>query len=354
MSLIKILFKVGLYLSYLGISSFLLLEFIFRILPTSNTFEIQVTNADQPIIRFEENIRIRNSLGKNFYQTAIKETNNYGFVSSKDYRRAAEPDVMVIGDSYVEAMQVDNDESVSELIEFYDPDLNIYAIGISGVPLSQYIKFVEYSEKEFNPSEYLIIIAGNDFNESICDIRPKQGTYCFNNDWGLSLVDFNGYSNLRKLARSSAFMRYLVFNVKLEWRSIISNLGLNDPGLLDEAGFAGNTERYVGNLIESASKKVVDEFLERISNISNGKKITLLIDADRQDIYNGFISESYFRTMRNYLMAKAETHDISTIDMEPIFQKHYQEYGNQFDFSTDGHWNELGHELAARAFLAAD
>ena len=98
----------------------------------------------------------------------------------------------------------------------------------------------------------------------------------------------------------------------------MSKFKIKDPGLSDKHEYAGNTERKKSAEIEALSFKVVDEFVNRISSIVNGKKVTLLIDADKNDIYAGRKSDSYFNTMRTYLMEKATTGGVGVIDMHPI------------------------------------
>ena len=351
MSWIKKIIKWLSYLFYLLVSSIVLLEIIFRVLPTAEVFKLQEVTLENPIIRYEPNKQSAYSIGWNFYQRADKQTNNYGFVASKNYTKGGAPDVMVIGDSYVEALQVDNNEALPEIIEQLDDNLDVYAMAISAISLSQYIKYIEFAEEEFDPKEYLIVVVGNDFDESLCSYKRKQGTYCFDENFELQIIPFPGYSTIRNLARSSAVMRYVVFNLSISWRHIMSKLKIKDPGLSDKHEYAGNTERKKNAEIEALSFKVVDEFVSRISSIVNGKKVTLLIDADKSDIYAGRKSDSYFNTMRTYLMEKATTEGVGVIDMHPIFEGHFQQFGKLFDFPTDGHWNELGHELAAKAYL---
>ena len=55
--------------------------------------------------------------------------------------------------------------------------------------------------------------------------------------------------------------------------------------------------------------------------------------------------------MRKYFVAKAYAHSYEVIDMDPIFAEHYRNYGGRFEFPTDSHWNELGHQIAADAVM---
>ena len=147
-----------LYCAYLLVVTIVLFEIIFRVLPTMDVFELMPTRSEAEILRFEPSRELSTSLGWYFYQTARKSTNNYGFVTSQDYEKASRPDIVIIGDSFVEALQVENAESVGEVMQALDDSLTVYQLGIAGVHLSQYLKMLEYAEAEFSPKEYIIVI----------------------------------------------------------------------------------------------------------------------------------------------------------------------------------------------------
>ena len=97
--------------------------------------------------------------------------------------------------------------------------------------------------------------------------------------------------------------------------------------------------------------KVIDNFFEEIFNLGLHKKITLVLDADRQDIYLNNNSSSYFRDMREYVIKNALLKKINIIDMEPIFKNDFNENNKIFEFPTDAHWNEHAHKLVAQTFI---
>lgn len=339
------------YLGYLLIITIVILETTFRILPTSDAFLLQKVTDENNILRLEASKTITNSLGADFYQLAEKQTNNYGFVSSFDYLANSNPDVIVIGDSYVEAMQVDNEESIGEVISRIDNQLTVYQMGISGVSLSQYLKMLAFAESEFGAKEYVIVVVGNDFDESLCGYRIKGGTWCFDELMRLRFIPFHGYSKSRYLARHSAFLRYVFFNLGLNWREIVSSLGLTDTNLPASHQYAGNTERFKSESVSSKSRLVIDRFFETIVNMGLQNRLTIVLDADRSDVYQDIRSESYFNDMRDHMLSRSNDVGVNIIDLDPIFRGDYKQNAERFEFPTDGHWNERGHRLAAEAFL---
>lgn len=351
MSWIKRIFGGLTYLAFLFICVGVLLEVIFRVLPTTSPVDLQAVTSEQDILRFEADQTAVFSLGTNFYKTVTKKTNNVGFYSNFNYEKAKSPKIMIIGDSYVEAMQIDNADTVGEVIKEKDKMQDIYQMGVSGVPLSQYIKMAEYAKRNYAPSRFVIVIVGNDFDQSLCDFRIKLGTWCFDENFELAFIPFSGYKGIRSYARQSAFARYLFLQAGVDWRRLMSNIGLSPQGMEASSEYAGNVKRVKDQEILDKSFIVVDRFFEELKNLQILSKVTLVLDADRQDIYNNQKTESYFQKMRDYTISRAEANGVDLIDMKPIFENDYKTNGIKFEFPTDGHWNERAHKLAADALM---
>jgi hypothetical protein len=339
------------YLTFLFIFVAVLLEVIFRVLPTTSPIDLQPVSSEQDILRFEADQTAVFSLGANFYKTVTKKTNNVGFYSSFNYEKSKSPKIMIIGDSFVEAAAIENSDTIGEVLRAKDETEDIYQMGVSGVPLSQYIKMAEYAKNNYAPSRFVIVIAGNDFDQSLCDYRIKLGTWCFNEDFELAFIPFNGYEGIRYYARNSAFARYVVFQAGINWRQLMSNFGQKPQGMDASHSYSGNVKRFKEQEILDKSYMVVDRFFEELNNLQILSKSTLVLDADRQDIYNSRQTESYFQKMREYTIRGAEVNGVALIDMKPIFESDYKANGVKFEFSTDGHWNERAHKLVAEALM---
>ena len=337
-------------------ASAILLEIAFRLMPVADLFERGVVNETQPIIRYHPNQDIRYSIGWNFYQKSKKTTNNFGFVHSNDYVPMAEPDFAVIGDSFVEAMQVDNEEAFQEVVGALRPGLKIYSFGISGSALSQYVEFARYAENTFNPKSYVFVIIGNDFDQSLCEYRPKPGNYCFDENYSNTLVEFDGFPLVRAIARNSAFARYVALNLNINWQNVYRYFLPEHSELYDLRtwrGYTQGTANEAPQRILERSKSAVRVFVEEVNDIIDGKPVVFILDADRQGIYNGtFEPKSYFEAMKAEVKRQSKTLPNSiVIDMTDEFKRKFEGSGMMFDFSTDGHWNEEGHKLVAETFL---
>ena len=161
---------------------------------------------------------------------------------------------MVIGDSYVEAHQVDVGNSVAELLHSgVKRDGRVYSMGLSGAPLSQYLVFAEFSKITFHPKSMVFIIVGNDFVESLLKYRVQARFHLFRengDDFVLERVDYS-LSNTKALLRKSAFIRYVMLN--LGAKASLERLLSRAP--------AQPTE-YIGNVPITVEEKKLDDSIE--------------------------------------------------------------------------------------------
>lgn len=342
------LLQIFSFVLYLIIVSILLLEIIFWILPTAELFEKENVNNNQPVLKYKPNQSINFSLGADFYQVARKNTNNHGFVNSDHYKKNSKPHLAVIGDSFVEAMQIDFDDSISGVLK-KKIGKDVYSFAVSGASLSQYIAYAKYVEQTYNPQKYIFVIIENDFDQSICSIKETlpasyyEGQFCYDKNWNLKLNEFNGYSLINFIARKSNFIRYTVLNVGINPRTIFSNRK-------DMQGIESDKTNSVIHL-ENLSYKVIDLFLKEIYLITKGKPVYLILDADRNQIYKDANKYSYFNKMRDYIKNSQGYENFKIVDLEISFEKNFRDTGIKPEFKTDSHWDESGHMIASQAFL---
>lgn len=334
--------KTFLYLLYLFIASFILLELIFRFLPTSQSLETQSVNESSPYIHFAQNKLFRKQTGSDFSHVMLKRTNNYGYLTDTDFhpnRDESKKRISIIGDSYVQATHVENKKTFHGLLSHFYDGLEFYPIGFSGSPLSQYLAFAKFSEKEFNPDKYIFIIIFNDFDESLLEYKQTPGFHYYDKNMSLILINYEP-STLKKTLRLSAFLRYLYLDLKIhvQLRQIL------DMG-------KGNSDIKSTVTINKA-KKAISHFLSDLSALVNDKKVLFVLDGDRKKIYSGgdetlptLVKHSYDhfeRTLDAY-------QNFYSIDLNAIFSEHYENNGQRFEWIYDYHWNELGHLVVFEA-----
>ena len=329
---------------------FIIVEIIFRMLPVSESSYIQPVNENNPYMHFEENRDFIFSKGFDFEIVARKHSNNYGYLDNDDFDKKNEV-ISVIGDSYVEAMQVDNSETFHGLLDrdLYGKDKKLYAIASSGAPLSQYLAYLKFASNEFNHKASIINIVSNDFDESLTKYKSTPGHHFFSNvnetcsNIDLIRNDFNGHSSMVNMARSSAFIRYIVLTAGVRYSSIkrILNGEKLDPRI----------NQIQNKTIVSDSQCAVDEFFRNLPKLSNltPDKLLFILDAPRPEIYGTKNNPKlYYNIMREYFSRKAKNLGYEVLDLKGLFKKDFKDNLKKFEFTIDGHWNEYGHSVVAK------
>ncbi len=364
------------------------LEAVLRFFPVRQAMTSLPVNADHPIFRFAPNTDFLWSRDWNFSTKVMKHSNNYGFLNDQNYvQESAHPLLAVIGDSYVEAAHVKNEQAHHGLLSrAVAGEGRVYSFGSSGSALAQYLAYAGFAKKEFHPSSMAFVVVGNDFDESLLKYKRQPGHHYFketsNNSKfpvpatrapfktkggsrpetifrnsladgpdGLVLTRIDHrYNFFKEMLKSSALVRYVYFNCGFRM-SAITRVFMT---------VENDTLKYVGNTSSEAeperlvdSKRAVTAFLDQLPERAglSARDILLVVDGMRPHLYSeeGLANArgSYFDRMRRYFMHEARTLGYEVVDMQPRFRSAYQKEGVRFEFPTDGHWNALGHQQVA-------
>ena len=357
MNLIKNIFRIGIYLAYLLISVVIILEIIFRILPTSSSLMIQPVNDNNPIIHFKENRIVTKQIGFDFSHVNKKKINNFGYATDRDFlaknlqNNKKNKIVAAIGDSFVEAVQVSNENTFHALLDKSNENIDVYAIGVNGSPLSQYIAFYKYAEEFFDPDIYIFTIVYNDFDQSWFKIKKAPGYHYFTDEDGLELVNYKP-SYIKDLARKSAFVRYIYLDLQISVQlNRFKKIFKKDEKKITNTQ---NNDDY-NNMRKELGIKAADIFIGHIKDLSKRKKVIIILDGDRNSIYDGKLNReigSFFTLWFDRIIYQAKgIESLHLIDMHPIFLSDWQRKQRKFNWEYDGHWNEHGHSVVSQALI---
>lgn len=336
----------------------LALEVALRFFPVSTGISIQAVNSHNHTFHAIPNKKVRYSRLWNFENVRVKKINNAGFVNPQDYHTEHDkPLIAVVGDSYVEAMQVQDNEAYPSLLQAKTNNMRVYSFGFSGAPLSQYLIWAQYAQQNYK-NDYLIInVVGNDFDESL------QKYYSFVPGYYLYTPDASGQlylqrndwkpSKIREFAKKSYLLSYLVRNVEVvtlkdQIKSRFSKRRQQE--------YVANTSTNADHVRVSDSYEAIDAFFRDLPKYSglDAKHIMLVLD-DRTQINQSSekenIQESYFHLMKKYFLSKATELGYNTIDLAVPFKQHFMAHNQPFEFSFDHHWNSLGHAVVADSIL---
>jgi len=335
------------------VATLAVLEIVLRFLPVREGLGALPVNAQQPYLRFTPQREVVFSVGWDFRLVNKIRVNNFGFVNAQDYSPTARsPLLAVIGDSYVEAAMVPYPDSIhGRLASTIGTWGRVYSFGASGAPLSQYLAYSRYARDTFRPDGLVIVVVGNDFDESLLEYKVAEGFHYFVDDGvGKLRLQLRAHETplLKSLARRSALVRYVAYN-------------LNVASLRHRFQ---RSKRYVGNVsAEVDARRVrrsiaaIDYFLETLPEFSGiaPTDIAIVVDGMRPDLYDETTlkaaGDSYFAQMRSHLLDRGRRLGFVMIDMQPRLIARHRKDGARFEWPFDGHWNSVGHEEAAAAVL---
>lgn len=291
------------------------------------------------------------STGWNFAARTRKAVNNYGYVTDIDFTPDHKASLGIIGDSFVEALQVANQEALPDLLQAAsDNGRHVYGVGTSGAQLPTYLAYADFLRREFSPGAMAFVIIANDFDESACPTAMIRGyTWCF--DMGgdlptLTLKQQPPRSLLRRVLSGSALLRYVSFNLGID---------LLQPFRASPAArdYVGNVPRTLPTARAATARASVDAFLAALPAKTGlpPSQVAFLVDGIRADIYSGSADGlgSFFDDMRRYFIATASRQGYEVVDLHAAFAADFARFGQRFEFPTDNHWNALGHWVAADA-----
>lgn len=343
----------------------LLLEGLFRLLPVATAPRVEPPTADNPIQRYVANSAFIWSLGWNFQGVVQGRTNAQGFVADYDYDAAAtSPLVTVIGDSFVEAFAVGFRQSLTgRLQQALGTRGRAYAFAQAGSPLSQYIAYAMHACESYRPQRMVILIVGNDFDESVFATRLRNGIFHLHPrpDGGFDnvLTPLPPMRLIERIARSSALALYVFRNLGRGGLAPSLIIGKANAQAAGVGPFVGNTSADANARRVAEGEKVIDWFLGRLSDQTclKPKDIVLAVDAMRPEVYDparlAAARASYFGRMRAGVLAKGAARGFTVVDLEQAFAASFARDGERFEPLTDGHWNAHGHAVGAEAVLAA-
>jgi hypothetical protein len=271
--------------------------------------------------------------------------------------------IAVVGDSYVEALQVNFGESLAEQLEgeLGNGRFEVYRFGISGAPLSQYLHILRREVAAYQPNLGVVILIHNDFNESYQYVR--QGVIFASSFLKIKIANHAVAAEMPPqpfqkrwhtvLKERSATWRYLALRQQIRFQ-FLRDLVLEQNA--EEAYQANITVSSLeGNRVDNelAANYVFRE-MKRWAD-ERGIKLLLAMDGDRNAIYNNLneaaLGETGALSLNALAKKAAQQNGIDFIDLHPVFKDDFAQNHKMFNFEMDGHWNAYGHRVAANAIF---
>lgn len=357
------------------------LEIVFRTIIPASEVPFYTYDRENYIRKFNkkngaEGVR---TLGV-FAQTRGKwRINNHGWNSNIDYtfeKKTNKKRVCIIGDSFVEATNVDTEENFGYLLNnlLGTDSFEVYTFGQSGWPASAYLHFNRYLVEHYNPDLVIILLVHNDFEESLVE---KGDSYhmLFSIDTINNSVsernpispEYSSFVYKYELFKKSALIRYLYYNLKVHYWFSLRTIKSNSEEIV--------TKNEIPIIVKSTSDSLsmleqemdtknflllnpwndyiyntntgfvlfFNNFLDKIQEANKSNRFLLVMNSPDNEGNKG---QNMFNEMVS-LLSKMDS--VDCIDLRESFSNAYRKTEKSNVISRfDPHWNEQGHEVAAQ------
>jgi hypothetical protein len=347
------------------------LEVMLRFLPYNSGMPASHVDDSQPIFRYYPDRDISYSQDWDMKGARVRHVNNAGFISDIDYDpEGGGPLLAIVGDSYIEAMQVDWRDTVQARLTAPLADHGrVYAFGAAYAGLAQYLTWAKFAHDSYKPDVLAVNVVGNDFLQPL----PKPGQPFPGGFLGMSYFDEGGDGQLvlrrsnrardglmASILRRSALFSYAYRNLNITAApgqlSAMMHRLLAKP---EAHRYIANTEARVDAGELALAKREVDLFLDLLPQAAGlpPQSIVISIDGIRPTLYDpaelARERDSFPAVMSAYLQAQARARGFEVVDLQPRFIAEHEKSGKVFEFPFNNHWNGNGHQVLAEAMSSS-
>jgi lysophospholipase L1-like esterase len=328
----------------------LVLEVFFRTVIPASEIPFSEFNEEERIYSFNRDRPEGMVTTGKFAQIRSRwRINNYSWNYATDYKPVKEGKlVAVIGDSYVEAFQVNVDENFPFLLgeKLKNDNYEVYAFGKSGAPLSHYLHLSRYVNRHFDPDILIFNLVANDYAESVHELYPAKFHFM---QLSLSSPDsitenqpgnnpeFKKHKTLKSILYKSALVRYMLFNLRL------TELWKTPPNKTYE----GNIDPAIAKKQNEQIRRATEYAVRTIRAENSDKRIIFVMDAPREAIYNNALEKSETIWLNEMMKTICAENGAEFIDLTGSMNEDYGRNKTKFNSDIDSHWDRYGHRFVA-------
>lgn len=294
--------------------------------------------------------------------------------------------ILVLGDSFIEAMQVPLDETFSRRLEaelgaaMGRDAVQVVSMGVSGYGTASQTLYYEQFGREFDPDVVLLAFyPGNDVRNNSATLEPLlRPVYAENGR--LERVLAGGKDSAKAETNrgilwklhSYQYVRKILLTKQPRLARLFADLGLLKKKAVQRQETAGGVPVDYGVYATNptadweeawrSTTRLLGRLQDDVEN--DGGRLGIMIVTARDHIY----PEAWERVlaanppMRNRewdleapelrVVKWCKENAIPCFRLSPVFARHAEE-GESLHFMYDGHWNAKGHALAARMIAAS-
>jgi hypothetical protein len=327
------------------VATLLLLELLIRVTPVIAGTYAADPREGWPVHTMIPNTSYTYSTAWNLQNIHHGRINNYGYASPHDYQPGS-ADIAVFGDSYVEAMMNDYQDTLPGVLGSM-LNREVSSFGMSGAEMPDYLGTAALVGKEFSPKWGVFVITAGDFTRGF-NAAPGYFEWDATLSPPIRLVPEIHRSALSKFSRTVGLVRYLRGNLSFRPGEVVK--------LRRGADHVAGVSTCQPEVLSKQDEQLLEAFAGQLPPALGlpPRNVILVFDADRKRIYAGSGTERACPTralLANQRLAElARAAGMRVIDTEPVFRRHFQAGKGPLDRSPlDAHWNPAAHRLVAEA-----
>ena len=267
--------------------------------------------------------------GGNYYKSVVTSDAN-GFKMFGNTK--ANQKIFIVGDSFTQAIEVSNDKTYYGVLAKKINNMEIFTYGVRGYGSLQEFMVIDKLIDEIKPQLLILQLCPNDFINNDYDLEVRS--YENNNGMRRPYLDISGnifYKNPKNIAdppeillRYSRLINFMHNKIEVIYRDI------NKPKTIEREIEREGQGHRLFRQSEAITKKIMDMIKARTS----GTPVITFCFTDTQPYYDAF-------------KRMAGLEGFGFIEGIPEAIKAYEQKGYVAVAADQGHWNELGHRIAA-------
>ena len=291
------------------------------------------------------------------------KSNNFGF---NDYDFKNKVDILILGDSAVEAIQVNREDHFAEYLK-KELNLKVAKIGMSGYGNSHYFSnYLKFSEL-LKPELVIVINVFNDIDNNFCDNNTQNCT---------NLENICKIKNKKSFNKSIKFLKIKKNN---NFEFTYAKKKVQESHKKDILKFLKKFQTYYSlrtiytvflkkELLEKAKVKEKENVNSKCKNVLennfatnyykdiNKIMVNKIVNLDKKKIL--FVNTNYHQFNNNnksklkFIKESFDESKYPHINLdEEFFKKFKIKDETKTNFQYDGHWNKYGHKLVGMTLV---
>lgn len=325
-----------------------------------------------------------------FYSTEKKaniqlKTNEEGFIGH-DYtieKATSTFRIAILGDSLVEAVQVDTKNNFISLLEKHlnasrpeelkNKNIEMMNFSIGGQGTFEELRIYKYYVQKYNPDLVFLVFFPNDFENNQYYIIDRKKLLADAQGW--KQIDISNANNIQtrsdfkykllknsrlvcrfdSIFRSNAFLHNLAVKIGLQHAGPMGTAkdGIHERFFIYQTPLSKTHSEvydFTIDLLRYFAKQINEKSKFAIIYLPEATQVDSRLWEDKKKSTHGISNYKWNLEQTNSILREKLEKYVTFFDLTSIYKKYYEENQNlPMYFNRDGHLNEKGHEITAEA-----